>query len=275
MQARFVRLLALAAAMLVGPSAMAQAPDAPQIGQVSKDSVWVPTPERVIRRMLQMADVTPADVVVDLGSGDGRIPIYAARHFGARAVGVELEENLVRYATESARAQGVADRVRFVRQDLFAYELSHATVIALYISPGVMTRLEPRLAALAPGTRITSHYFTLGEWTPDESIRVENRTAHLWIVPADVRGTWTVRSGEEMFRLRIDQQHQQLRTRGERAGREIPVIAAGIRGTEIRFAAVDKAGDMRQYVGRVEGGRMSGEARADGAPTAAWSATRD
>jgi SAM-dependent methyltransferase len=269
-------MAALAAALgaSAGPAA-AQAGDVPQIGQVSKDSVWVPTPERVIRRMLQMADVTADDLVVDLGSGDGRIPIYAGRHFGARAVGVELEENLVRLATESARAQGVADRVRFVRQDLFAYDLSDATVVALYISPGVMTRLEPRLAALRPGTRITSHYFTLGDWQPDETIRVEERTAHLWIVPADVGGTWTVRSGSDVFKVTIDQRHQQLKTRGQRAGRDIPVIAPKIRGTDVSFAAVDPAGDVRHYVGRVAGGRMSGESHAEGAPPARWSAARE
>jgi SAM-dependent methyltransferase len=275
MRARRVCLLAFAAALLVATSALAQAPDAPQIGQVSKDSVWVPTPERVIRRMLQMADVTADDLVVDLGSGDGRIPLYAGRHFGARAVGVELEENLVRLSTESALALGVADRVRFVRQDLFAYDLSQATVVALYISPGVMERLEPRLAALAPGTRIVSHFFTLGAWPPDETIHVENRTAHLWVVPADVRGTWAVRGGGDVFKLRIDQRYQQLRTRGERAGRDIPVIAPTLRGTHISFAAVDAQGDVRRYVGRVEGGRMSGESHADGAPAARWSATRD
>jgi SAM-dependent methyltransferase len=267
-------LLATALWALAGP-ATAQSGDAPQIGQVSKDSVWVPTPERVIRRMLQMADVTADDLVVDLGSGDGRIPIYAGRHFRARAVGVELEENLVQLATASAQAQGVADRVRFVRQDLFAYDLSDATVVALYISPGVMARLEPRLAALAPGTRITSHFFTLGAWPPDETIRVEDRTAHLWIVPADVRGTWTVRSGSDVFKVSIDQRYQQLKTRGERAGREIPVIAPRIRGTKISFSAVDPAGDVRQYVGRVESARMAGESRAEGALPARWSATRE
>jgi SAM-dependent methyltransferase len=275
MRTTMIATLLAAAFWPVAAPAIAQTGDAPQIGQVSKDSVWVPTPERVIRRMLQMADVTAEDLVVDLGSGDGRIPIHAARHFGARAVGVELEENLVRLATESARAQGVAERVRFVRQDLFTYDLANATVVALYISPGVMARLEPRLAALRPGTRITSHFFTLGDWPPDETIRVEDRTAHLWVVPAEVRGTWTVRSGSDVFTVRIDQRHQQLKTRGERAGREIPVIAPRIRGAEISFSAVDPAGDVRQYVGRVEGARMGGASSAEGAAPARWEATRE
>src|SRR5262245_38428368 len=138
----FQSLLAAALALFVlaGPSA---ATDAPKIGQVSQDSVWVPTPERVIRRMLQMADTTSRDVVLDLGAGDGRIPIYAAKHFGARAVGVELEGNLVRLARREAAAQGVSQLAKFEQGDLFKADLSRATVLALYISPGVMSRLKP------------------------------------------------------------------------------------------------------------------------------------
>jgi SAM-dependent methyltransferase len=263
------------ATLLAACAATAQPADAPHIGQVSRDSVWVPTPERVIRRMLQMADVTPDDLVVDLGSGDGRIPIYAARHFGARAVGVEIEENLIRLSVESARAQGVADRARFVRQDLFAYDLAGATVVALYISPAVMTRLKPRLLALNPGTRIVSHFFTLEEWDPDETIRVDDRTAYLWVVPADLRGVWTVRTGDDMLKVTIDQVRQRITLRGERAGREVPVIGARLRGTEIAFTSFDPDGDVRHYQGRVAGARMSGESGRQGVAPVRWSATRD
>jgi SAM-dependent methyltransferase len=263
---------------LVACAAGAQSPraaDPPQIGQVSLDSVWVPTPERVIRRMLQIADVTADDVVVDLGSGDGRIPIYAARHFGARAVGVELEENLVRLSVESARAQGVADRARFVRQDLFAYDLAGATVVALYISPGVMTRLKPRLLALKPGTRVVSHFFTLEEWEPDETIRVEDRTAHLWVVPADVRGAWTVRTGDDLLKITIEQERQRITLRGARAGRAVPVIGGRLRGTEVAFSSFDANGDVRHYRGQVAGTRMSGESGSLAVPPVEWMATRD
>lgn len=263
------------AALLAACAAMAQTADAPQIGQVSRDSVWVPTPERVIRRMLQMAETTPDDLVVDLGSGDGRIPIYAAKHFGARAVGVELEENLVRLSLEAARAQGVADRARFVRQDLFEYDLAGATVVALYISPGVMTRLKPRLLALRPGTRIVSHFFTLEEWEPDETIRVDDRTAHLWVVPAAVGGAWTVRTGDDALSVTVEQTRQRITLRGERAGRDVPVIGARLRGTGIDFASFDPDGNVRHYHGRIEGVRMSGESFGPGIAPMRWSATRD
>ena len=266
--------LALAALLATGAAA-AQTGDAPQIGQVSRDSVWVPTPERVIRRMLQMADTTPDDLVVDLGSGDGRIPIHAAKHFGARAVGVEIEENLIRLSLEAARAQGVADLARFVRQDLFEYDLASATVVALYISPAVMTRLKPRLLALKPGTRIVSHFFTLEEWDPDETIRVEDRTAHLWVVPADVRGVWTVRTGDDVLKVTVEQVRQRIELRGERAGREVPVIGARLRGTEIAFTSFDADGDVRHYHGQVAGARMSGESGSQGVAPVRWSALRD
>jgi SAM-dependent methyltransferase len=246
----------------------------PHLGQVSKDSVWVPTPERMIHRLLQLADTTRDDVVLDLGSGDGRIPIHAAKHFGARAIGVELEQNLVEIARRNAAAQGVAERVRFLRQDLFAADLSVATVLALYISPGVMEKLKPRLLALKPGTRIASHHFTLGDWEPDETVRTENRMGYLWVVPADVRGQWTLAVPGDRFMVRIGQAYQVLSTTGERAGRPVPVIGARLRGTEIRFNAFDPDGNSREFVGRVEGARMSGRSGGDGLEPLEWTASR-
>jgi Methyltransferase domain len=222
--------------------------------------------------MLQIADTTSRDVVMDLGAGDGRIPIYAAKHFGAHAVGVELEGNLVRLARQKAAAQGVSHLVTFVQQDLFEAELSSATVIALYISPGVMARLKPRLLQLKPGTRIVSHHFTLEDWEPDETIRVEGRTAHLWVVPASVRGTWSLDVPGEGFVLRIEQRYQALATSGERGGRPLPVIGAQLRGMEIRFGAFDRDGSARQFRGTVEGGRMSGHSHGEGIPALRWSA---
>jgi len=268
--------LLIAATLAAAPAAAQPAPATapPQIGQVSKDSVWVPTPERMIRRLLQLADVTPDDLVVDLGSGDGRIPVYAAKHFGARAIGVELEENLVRMSVASANAQGVAGRARFVRQDLFEFDLAGATVIALYISPGVMTKLKPKLLGLDPGTRVVSHYFTLGDWAPDETIRVEDRTGYLWVVPADVRGTWRVTTGDDVLDMTLKQDHQRLEARAARAGRDVPVLSPRLRGTEVSFSTFDRNGDTRHYRGRVAGGKMSGDSDAHGEPPLRWSATR-
>jgi len=247
----------------------------PQIGQVSKDSVWVPTPERMIRRMMQLADVTPQDLVIDLGSGDGRMPIYAAKHFGARAIGVELEENLVALSVKAAEAQGVSHLVRFLRQDLFQADLSQATVLALYISPGVMSRLKPRLLALKPGTRIVSHHFTLEDWAPDETIRTENRAGYLWVVPAELRGTWTLRTEGDTLRLQVEQKHQMLTVRAQREGRAVAVVGTQLRGREIRFTSFDRDGAARHFRGQVEGGRMQGDSDGMDIRPLRWDATRD
>ena len=273
-----IRIAACVLAVLLPATAGAQSapPPAPVFGQASKDSVWVTTPERMIRRMLQLADTTKDDVVMDLGAGDGRIPIYAAKHFGARGIAVELEENLVQVARQAAEREGVADRVRVIKQDLFDADLSAATVFALYISPGVMQRLKPRFLQLKPGTRIASHHFDMGDWEPDEKIEVEERNAYLWVVPAAVEGTWRVSIAGQDFRLRIERRYQKLRTTGERDGKSLHVLGARLRGSEIRFSAFDRNGASRNYVGRLEGDRLAGDSHGiegTGVPLA-WTAVR-
>jgi len=266
-------LLALLAALCCAPAA-AQALHAPEIGQPGKDVVWVPTPERLIVRMLQMADTTSADLVVDLGSGDGRIPIAAAKRFGARGLGVEFDENLVQRSIRAAERAGVSDRVRFVRGDLFQADLSGATVVALYLSPDVMTRLRPRLEALRPGTRIVSHQFTLGDWEPDESMTAENRPAYLWVVPVRVQGAWRLVLGDDAYELRLQQTQQRLTGSAEFQGKRAPVFAARLRGEEIGFAFADRSGYPRAFSGTVAGDTMHGKALAYGQPESTWRAQR-
>jgi SAM-dependent methyltransferase len=263
------------AGLVLSSAALAQPALQPEVGQQSKDSVWVPTPELMIRRMLQLADTTRDDVVIDLGSGDGRIPIYAAKHFGARAIGVELEANLIEVSRNAAAAQGVSHRVTFLQQDLFEADLSSATVFALYISPGVMERLKPRFLKLKPGTRIVSHHFTLGAWEHDELVQVENRTGYLWVVPAAVEGTWHVSIPGQDFRLRIERAYQKLQTSGERDGKPLHVIGARLRGTAIEFSSFDRDGASRHYTGRLENGRLAGESGGwPGIKPLAWRAVR-
>ena len=274
---RTVRFL-LAVLCFTGRALAADPPPPPPVefGQVSKDSVWVTTPERMIRRMLQLADTTKDDVVMDLGAGDGRIPIYAAKHFGARGIAVELEGNLVQVAREAARREGVAHRVRVIQQDLFDADLSAATVFALFISPGVMDRLKPRFLELSPGTRITSHQFDLGDWEPDETIEVEGRKGYLWVVPAKLEGTWHVAIPGNDLRIRFERRYQKLSATGERDGRRVHVLGATLRGTEIRFTAFDRDGSSREYTGRLEGGRLGGESQLGiGGRRLDWSAKRE
>ena len=277
---RAAAILGVAVFLLAGspvPSwSQSAAPPAVEFGQQSKDSVWVPTPERMIRRLLQIADTTKDDVVVDLGAGDGRIPIHAAKHFGARGIAVELEENLVEVARQAAAREGVAQRVQVIQQDLFEADLSEASVVALYISPGAMQRLKPRLLKLKPGTRVVSHQFDLGDWEPDEKVEVEGRSGYLWVVPAPADGAWRVSIAGEEFQLRLEQRYQKLSGHAERDGKKVPVLSARLRGAEIRFGTFDRDGTSRQYTGRLEGGRITGSSDAGlGTAPRAWSAVRE
>ena len=245
----------------------------PQIGQLGKDVVWVPTPERLIERMLQMADTTPGDIVVDLGSGDGRIPIAAVKKFGARAVGIEFDADLVKYSIAAAAREGVSGRARFSREDFFKTDLSAATVVTLYVSPTIMMQLQPRLLALRAGTRIVSHQFTLGEWEADEMARVENVPAYLWVVPARAEGKWLLRTGEREYLLSLSQEYQMLRGSAESGGVKSTVIGGRLRGESVRFSFVDSNGDPRSFSGRIDGARMEGSSRAYGQPERSWSAS--
>ncbi len=280
--AAFNRSALLASALLflstlASPSAAQEKsaePVQPQVGQLGKDVVWVPTPYRLIERMLQMADTSGKDVVVDLGSGDGRIPITAAKKFGARAVGIEYDADLVELSTRSAAREGVSDRVRFLRQDLFQSDLSLATVVALYVSPAIMLRLRPQLLGLKAGTRIVSHQFTLGDWEADEQAIVERANGYLWVVPAKAAGKWQLRLGEDVYALDLQQEYQMLRGSAEYQGKHSPVIAARLRGEDIRFLFVDRNGDPRAFSGRITGDAMQGESRTNARPDLAWSARR-
>jgi hypothetical protein len=216
------------------------------------------TPPEVVERMLQMADTRPNDLVIDLGSGDGRIVIAAAQKFGARGLGIELDGALVAKSRERARLAEVAERVSFVHGDVLVAEISQATVVTVYMLPALMIKLQVRfIGELAPGTRIVSHAFTMPGWAPDrtETVRLKARhpgqgdesTLHLWVVPAEVRGVW--RGGG--LNLRIEQNYQQIEIDG--------ASRASLSGRDIAWQK-----DGREFKGRVEGDRMVGEL--DGRP---------
>ena len=174
----------------------------PYVGQEGKDVIWVPTQDKLVEAMLDMAKVTPADFVMDLGSGDGRIVIAAAKR-GARALGIEYNPDMVELSKRKAKEAGVSDKASFVKADIFESDLSRATVITMYLLPNLNLKLRPALLELRPGTRIVSHDFTMGDWEADETISADAATAHLWIVPAKVDGLWTwkekSRSGQRLI----------------------------------------------------------------------------
>ena len=223
----------------------------------AEENEWRPpfitTPAEVVERMLQVAETRADDLVIDLGSGDGRIVIAAAQKYGARAVGIELDGALVQKSREAARAAQVADKVSFIEGDVLRADISRATVITIYLLPDLMRQLQPRfIQELAPGTRIVSHAFTMAGWAPDrsETVKVKERhpgqgdesRLHLWIVPADVRGVWRGPGME----VRIEQNFQSLDIDG--------ASRAAISGRNISW----EVGGAR-FSARVEGNHMAGE----------------
>lgn len=185
MKRRDFCLATLAAAASVATSACAQSAD-PTSKRTYRtpDVIFVPTPQAVVDAMLEVAKVGPNDILYDLGSGDGRIPITAAKRFGTRGVGIDLDPRRIEEANANARAQGVTDKVQFIQGDLFEQDLSPATVITLYLLPNLNLKLRPKLLALKPGTRIVSHAFDMGDWEPQQRLTVDNKQIFFWTVPA-------------------------------------------------------------------------------------------
>src|SRR3989440_8558405 len=182
----------------------------PQVGQAGKDVIWVPTPEEVVDRMLTMAQVTPQDFVVDLGSGDGRTVILAAKKYGARALGVEYNPDMVKLSQDNAQKAGGAERASFRRADIFQTDFSQATVITLYLLPALNMKLRPSILSMRPGTRVVSHSFTMEDWEADEISSMDGRRAYFWMVPANVMGSWTLDAGGQKSELSLEQTFQKI-----------------------------------------------------------------
>ena len=268
----FVRQLSLALCLTViaagGLAQAAQEEYQPQVGQEGKDVVWVPTPQPLVEKMLDMAKVTPKDYVIDLGSGDGRTVIAAAKR-GARALGIEYNPDLVGLSKRNAAKEGVGDRAHFVQADLFESDFSQATVITMFLLPEINLKLRPRILELKPGTRIVSNSFTMGEWTADETATVSDGcsaycTALLWIVPAKVEGTWQLPGGE----LTLKQNFQMISGTFKFGNSTSPITNGRLRGDQISFSA-----GGAQYTGRVSGNAMEGTVKTVGGG-GTWSATR-
>ena len=235
----------------------------PRLRQPGKDVMWLPTPDALVSRMLRAAKTTPDDIVYDLGAGDGRIPIAAAREFGAKAVGIEYDAQLAALARRNAERAGVADRVAIVEGDIFKEDFSRATVVTLYLLPDLNQQLRPRLLAMRPGTRVVSHLWDMGEWEPDEALRVDRSEAFLWIVPARVEGRWALRDDGGLFEGELDLVQQFQRVGGTLTIRESkqPLLGAYVQGEHIGFTFVGADGGVRSVRARVDGAAMSGALR--------------
>jgi SAM-dependent methyltransferase len=234
----------------------------PEVGQAGKDVVWVPTPQALVDKMLDMAKVTPKDYVIDLGSGDGRTVITAAKR-GSKALGIEYNPEMVELSKRNAAKEGVSDKASFMKADLFETDFSQAQVITMFLLPSINIKLRPKILNLKPGTRIVSNTFDMEDWKPDEDATVENCTnwctAHLWIVPAKVDGTWKTGQGD----LTIKQSFQNI-TGTLKNGSAVTPINGKLHGSQITFTS-----GSTQYTGNVNGNSIDGTAGG-----AKWTATR-
>jgi precorrin-6B methylase 2 len=238
----------------------------PSSGQEGKDVVWVPTPEPLVTKMLDMAHLTANDILVDLGSGDGRTVIAGAKR-GARSTGVEFNPKMVELSRRIAQREGVAGKAKFVQGDFFETDFSNATVLTLFLMTDLNLKLRPKILDMKPGTRVVSNTFTMGEWKADDTQSVTDKegctgycTAHLWIVPANVAGKWKLPAGE----LTLMQAFQTVS--GDLGGN--PISNATLRGDQINF----NAGNA-QYTGRVRGGTLTGTVKS-GSNSTPFTATR-
>ena len=259
-------------------AALAAAQFTPQVGQAGKDVIWVPTPDDVVERMLVMAQVTPNDFVWDLGAGDGKIAIMAAKKFGARAIGVEYNADMVKHANENAQKAGVAGtgagKAVIRHGDIFATDFTQATVITLYLLPALNMKLRPQLLSMRPGTRVVSHSFSMEDWEADEISTLDGRRAYFWIVPALVMGNWNLDAGGQHLDMTLEQTFQKVS--GTLA---LGPIHAGLRdvklrGTAISFAYVDQNKVRRDFTGRVNGSKMEGSFRDEKGAEGKWTATK-
>ncbi|MBL0420728.1 methyltransferase domain-containing protein [Ramlibacter sp. AW1] len=270
-------LTAASAAVLVALlPGCAQTPEKkfePVVGQAGKDVIWVPTPDEVVQRMLDMAEVKPGERVVDLGSGDGKIAIAAARR-GARARGIEYNPDMVALSRRNAREAGV--QVDFRQGDIFKEDFREADVVTLYLLPTLNERLRPILLDMKPGTRVTSHQFRMGDWMPDRTDELASREAHLWIVPAKVAGKWNLRVADaQPVPLELSQRYQNVEGHAQVEGNRVPLEQAKLRGSAIRFdLPAGNIGALR-FEGTVDpAGRMQGTVTSPAGQRRPFTATR-
>jgi hypothetical protein len=233
----------------------------PQRGQMGKDVMWLPTSDDLVLKMLDAAKVGPQDELVDLGAGDGKIPIAAARQFGARAWGIEYNKDLAALAQRNAQRAGVAERVRIVHGDIFKEDFSKATVVTMYLLEELNAQLRPTILAMKPGTRVLSNTFSMGDWEPDQVIRVTNGTGYFWTVPANVAGLWTLSGLDEKSNvtLKLDQNFQRVGGTLTLQGKTQNLLGARMEGSALHFSFINADGLLKAVKVIVNGQVLSGE----------------
>ena len=256
----------LATALATGVVAQTSTPEhgdsiyQPSSGQAGKDVVWVPTPDALVTRMLTATKTTKDDLVYDLGAGDGRIPIVAAKQFGARTVGIEYNPEMAELARRNVIRAGVENRASIITGDIFVEDFSKATVVTMYLLPDLNLKLRPTILKMRPGTRVTSHQFNMGDWEPDERFSVETREAYLWYVPADVAGVWTLRDDQGFeSTLSLAQRYQKVGGTVTFGGKTQPLLGASLQGDRLALSFLDPENNLGSATFTVTGSSMNGQ----------------
>jgi len=234
---------------------------APKLGQIGKDVMWLPTRDELIHKLLEAAQVGPQDELVDLGAGDGKIAIAAARQFGARAWGIEYNKDLAALAQRNAQRAGVADRVRIVQGDIFKEDFSQATVVTLYLLEELNAQIRPTLLAMRPGTRVLSNTFSMGDWEPDQVIQIKGGTGYFWTVPASAAGVWTVKGLDNRgpAQLNLHQQYQRIGGTLSWGSQAQQVLGARLDGARLHFSFINADGQLKTVQAHLQGASLTGE----------------
>ena len=234
----------------------------PRLGQEGKDVIWMPTGGELVTLMLKTAKVTPNDLVYDLGAGDGKIAIAAAKEFGARSVGIEFNPDMAAFAQRNAVRAGVGDRVKIINGDIFKEDFSKATVVTLYLLPDLNLKLRPILLKMKPGTRVVSHAFTMGDWEADQEIEAGQR-GYFWIVPANVAGDWVIDGIETQNKvvLNLVQRYQRIGGSLTVGGKAQPILNPSLEGDKLSFGYIDRNNNLHNVKLTVNGSQLKGEGK--------------
>lgn len=232
----------------------------PSVGQSGKDVIWVPTNDAVADAMLKAANVGPNDLVYDLGAGDGKIAIAAAKNYGARSVGIEFNKDMAELATRNAERAGVSDKVKIINGDIFVEDFSKATVVTMYLLPDLNLKLRPTLLKMAPGTRIATNSFNMGDWEPDQTIGAGYAQGYFWVVPGNAAGKWTIKGidGGQGDVLELTQRYQKVGGTLTIKGKSQPILGGKLNGNRLKFSFVDDSGQSRHFDVELKGNTMQG-----------------
>ncbi|CAN1521212.1 AdoMet_MTases domain containing protein [Burkholderiaceae bacterium] len=234
----------------------------PRLGQEGKDVIWMPTGGELVTLMLKTAKVGPNDLVYDLGAGDGKIAIAAAKEFGARAIGIEFNPDMAAFAQRNANRAGVGDRVKIINGDIFVEDFSKATVVTLYLLPDLNLRLRPIILKMKPGTRVVSHAFTMGDWEPDQEIEAGQK-GYYWVVPANVAGDWVIDGIESQNKvvLNLAQRYQRVGGTLSIGGKTQPILNPSLEGDKLSFGYIDRNNNLHTVKVSINGSQFRGDDR--------------